>query len=275
VFLLLVFALALASVPLAGGRLTRLAGLRFRGAPLIAGALALQVLIISVVPGWDSWLHDAVHLATYGLAAAFLWLNRRVPGLLLAGAGGALNFAAIAANGGVMPAREGALRTAGLEYGTGDFENSTVVEDANLAFLGDVFAIPEGWPLANVFSIGDVVLVAGVLAGLHVVGRSRLAPRARACVDIRTVEVVPASAAHALVRVEAGSAGDVVALVVEAGGGRRRIPPLPGRGHALGFGVPAALLERAPRLVLELRCGRTVALPRLAPRRPVRTSTGG
>jgi hypothetical protein len=175
VFLLVVFALALATVPLAGGRLTRLAALEFRGTPLVLGALGLQILIISVVPHWDSWLHDAVHLGTYGLAAAFLWLNRRVPGLLIAGAGGALNFAAIAANGGVMPAREGALRTAGLEYGTGDFENSTVVADASLAFLGDVFAIPAGWPLANVFSVGDVVLVAGVLLGLHAICGSRAA----------------------------------------------------------------------------------------------------
>jgi hypothetical protein len=30
-----------------------------------------------------------------------------------------------------------------------------------LWFLGDVFAIPAGWPLANVFSVGDVLILLG------------------------------------------------------------------------------------------------------------------
>ena len=49
--------------------------------------------------------------------------------------------------------------------------NSGVLAAPRLAFLGDVFAIPAGWPLANVFSIGDV-LARGVLAdtGLGLLG---------------------------------------------------------------------------------------------------------
>ena len=56
--------------------------------------------------------------------------------------GGLLNFIAIAANGGVMPARAGALRAAGLDANSGDFANSDVVHNAHVRFLGDVFAIP-------------------------------------------------------------------------------------------------------------------------------------
>jgi hypothetical protein len=76
-------------------------------------------------------------------------------------AGGLLNLIAIAANGGVMPASESAMRRAGLLSGT-DFTNSGVVEHARVAWLGDVFSIPASWPLSNVFSVGDVVVVLGI-----------------------------------------------------------------------------------------------------------------
>jgi hypothetical protein len=40
--------------------------------------------------------------------------------------------------------------------------NSGVVEHPKLAFLGDVFAVPAQFPLANVFSVGDVLIILGV-----------------------------------------------------------------------------------------------------------------
>jgi hypothetical protein len=76
-----------------------------------------------------------------------------------------------------MPASSGALRSAGLEVTSGEFTNSDVVENANVAFLGDVFAIPDGWPGSNVFSIGDIVIVVGALLVLHAATGSRLAGR--------------------------------------------------------------------------------------------------
>ena len=48
-----------------------------------------------------------------------------------------------------------------------------------LGFLGDVFAIPAGFPLANVFSIGDVLIVLGVGWGAHRICGSRLVPALR------------------------------------------------------------------------------------------------
>jgi hypothetical protein len=88
--------------------------------------------------------------------------------------GGLLNFIAIAANGGVMPASRGALQSAGLDVRSGSFANSDVVEGANVAFLGDVFAIPAGWPGANVFSLGDAVMLLGAFLVLHAATGSRL-----------------------------------------------------------------------------------------------------
>src|SRR3954447_21105036 len=105
--------LAALSVPLAGGRLGALAELRFRSPWLLAAGLGLQIVIISVVPGGSPAWHHVAHIASYGFAAAFVVANRRIPFLWLVGCGGLLNFVAIGANGGVMPASASALRTAG------------------------------------------------------------------------------------------------------------------------------------------------------------------
>jgi hypothetical protein len=95
------------------------------------------------------------------VAAVFAFVNRSTPGIPLITLGGALNLAAIAANDGVMPASAGALKRAGIEQGTA-FSNSDFVPDAHLAWLGDVFAIPAAWPLSNVFSVGDIIVVVGI-----------------------------------------------------------------------------------------------------------------
>ncbi|MGZ4275529.1 MAG: DUF5317 family protein [Solirubrobacteraceae bacterium] len=166
--------LCLLSVPIFDGRLAHLGDLRFRATGLAVGALAAQVLIISVLPQGNGLLHHAVHLATYGLLAAFLWVNRWVPYLWLAAIGGALNLAAIAANGGLMPADPGALATAGVEQKAGVFANSTAVAHPHLSALGDVFAVPASWPVSNVFSVGDVVIVVAAALALHTLADSRL-----------------------------------------------------------------------------------------------------
>lgn len=167
VALVLAFLLALVSVPLAGGRLSRLAELRVRGGALVAAALVVQVLVISVVPGVPGWAARAAHLGSYALAVGFLVANRRVPGLWVVGVGTAANAVAIAANGGVMPASASALRAAGSVPVGERFANSTPVAGARLAWLGDVFATPTWFPLHNVFSVGDVLIVAGVLVTVH------------------------------------------------------------------------------------------------------------
>jgi hypothetical protein len=136
--------------------------------PALAAALLCQVAILEVVP------HDLVarpvlvvaHLMSYAAAGAFLVANRAIPGLWILGAGGLANLTAIAANGGVMPATPAALRSAGLSA-TGAFSNSAAVEGARLAWLGDVFAIPAALPLANVFSVGDIVVVIGATVMLN------------------------------------------------------------------------------------------------------------
>jgi hypothetical protein len=193
-FLILVILAGVAAVPLAGGRLTALAGLRFRRVWTLPAALAVQVVIISIIPDHLQVLHPALHVATYGLTAWFLIANRRVRGMWVIGVGGILNVVAITANGGVMPASAAALHTAGLHLDTGAaFANSAVVTGAHLAFLGDVFAVPASWPLANVYSVGDAVIVLGALYGIH-----------RACASVLVAPIAARSAGrnarHAVAR---------------------------------------------------------------------------
>jgi hypothetical protein len=168
--------LAVATVPLAGGRLPALLGLCFRATWVLWLALALQVAALTW-PGRATGLHVAAHLSSYGLAGVFVWANHRVPGVAVLGLGGLLNALPIAANGGVMPARPGALAAAGVAPATDRFANSAAIEGARLPLLGDVFALPSSWPLATVFSAGDVVLLAGALVLLHRTCGSRLARR--------------------------------------------------------------------------------------------------
>jgi hypothetical protein len=153
--------LALAS-PLLAGRWSRSLLLhRWRSPWTIWVALALQVVLVQVeLPGA---LAPVVHVATYVVALWFLWTNRRAPGVLLVGSGAALNGTTIALNGGVLPARPAAVDAAGLDSDVA-FSNSTVVPDAVLPWLGDVFAWPAPLPLANTFSVGDVLIVLGVVA---------------------------------------------------------------------------------------------------------------
>ena len=165
---------SIVSVPLLGGRLGALADLRLRLVPLVVGALAVQIVVVNVLPGGSHTLHAVVLVVTYLVIAVALIANRHIPGVKLIAAGGLANFLAIIANGGVMPASASALRTAGLAADPAGYTNSGLVEHPHLAFLGDVFALPASWPAANVFSIGDLLLATGAFVLLHAVCGSRL-----------------------------------------------------------------------------------------------------
>lgn len=166
--------LAVATVPLAGGRLSRLASLDLRRSGLVVSAFALQVLAVSVFPGLPAWAVRSLHVASYVALGVFLVVNRRVPGLWLVAVGAGANALAIIANGGVMPASAAALRAADRLPAPGRFANSVPVDDARLAFLGDVFALPRWMPLHNVFSVGDVLIAFGAALVVHRACGSRL-----------------------------------------------------------------------------------------------------
>ena len=55
-----------------------------------------------------------------------------------------------------------ALPISGLSP-TDGFSNSAVLEDPALAPLTDIFALPSWVPFHNVFSVGDVLIAAGIV----------------------------------------------------------------------------------------------------------------
>ena len=153
-------------VAVLGGDFRKLGSVELRGKPAILGALALQVLVVTIAPtAFSESVAKGIHLASYALAIVFLYANRHLPNLWIAALGGACNFAAIAANGGTMPASRTALAAAGI-HEHGGFDNSATVAHARLAFLGDIFSMPRWFPLSNVFSIGDLLLLLGAAAML-------------------------------------------------------------------------------------------------------------
>jgi hypothetical protein len=157
---------AILTVPLTGRSLAPLANLALRRVWLVWLSIGLQ-LLITLIAGFPNWLGQPLHLFTFGLSAAFLWSNRHLPGALAVALGAGMNFAAIAANSGTMPASPWAWRVSGLPTVSGEFENSHVASNARLWWFGDVFAIPKGWPFANVFSVGDVIIVIAIAYFAH------------------------------------------------------------------------------------------------------------
>lgn len=147
---------------LLGGNPRRLATIRVRWVWLVVGALVGQIVIIELLSdSGPAWVLERSHVVTYLAAGVFVLLNLRLPGLAVIGLGAALNGVTIAVNGGTLPARAGALRSAGIDPAAEGFVNSGTVADPHLWFLGDVFAVPASLPLSNVFSVGDILIIAG------------------------------------------------------------------------------------------------------------------
>ena len=132
---------------------------RWKLPALVWAALLLQIVVVEVA--LPRGFAPVLHVLTYAAALAFLWLNRRVRGALIVGAGAASNGVTIALNGGTLPASRGAAEAAGFDPDLA-FANSAVLENPVLPWLGDVFAWPAPLPLANTFSVGDVLIVVGV-----------------------------------------------------------------------------------------------------------------
>jgi len=159
---LLPIALALPVALLLGGRLGRVAELRLRGLWLFFLAFGIQVVAFpfAFLP-WTTGESTAkvLWLVSYGCLLAAAVANRRILGARVVALGMALNLAAILSNGGRMPATPEAMEAAGLDFAVK--HNSVASADPALPWLVDRFAAPDWVPLANVFSVGDLVIALG------------------------------------------------------------------------------------------------------------------
>jgi Family of unknown function (DUF5317) len=160
---------------LAGGRLERLGSLRLRWVPLALIGLAIQVVLFSEPFGpWPAGFVPAVYQASTAMVLIAVLRNLAVPGVTIIAVGAACNLAAIVANGGWMPADPAALDSVGgLPPGA---SNSIVVSQPALLPLTDLFALPSWLPLANVFSVGDVLIGVGVATTIALAMRTVARP---------------------------------------------------------------------------------------------------
>lgn len=157
--------------------------LRFPGIVFLA---FLPQWLVFYQPGLIADLPDflakVVLVGSQAMLLLFAWFNRRLVGLQIMGLGLALNLLVITANGGWMPISPMTVETiypqapaeswqVGQRLGSGK-DIVLYPQDMRLGFLSDCFVLPKwtGIPLA--FSLGDVVLAAGVSWLLWSLGNS-------------------------------------------------------------------------------------------------------
>lgn len=152
------------------GSLKNLGTIRFKYSFLVLLSIGLQILIFN--PYWDNHVGSgALTTNLYALALlliyAFLLFNMKLPGMILIALGTLSNGIAIFANQGHMPASLSAYSQAFPErvnelVDQQVYYNSVIInEQTRLPYLCDIFWVPHWFPLANVFSIGDVLLCIG------------------------------------------------------------------------------------------------------------------
>lgn len=164
-----------------GGKLAALGMTHIRLWPVALIGLFAQLLLFSsplaaVVGPWGPSLYV---VSTVAVLMALV-VNLRQPGFWLIICGALANFAVIVANGGLMPAAPDAWAALNgvAAVPTTAFSNSFLAGPHTvLAFLGDNFVLPRPVPLANVFSIGDMLIGAGGAMFVYQAMHGRVLPR--------------------------------------------------------------------------------------------------
>jgi MFS family permease len=165
---------------LLGANLNRLRLVRLRANWVVFAALGIQILLFTSASRavHVSLSESTAHTATYVALLTFVAANIRQPGFALAATGCVLNAVVIAANGGRMPVSLASWTATGKAASEltahGSYNNVVLATHAHLSWLGDVFALPRAFPLANSFSVGDLLLVVGVITFVF---RASLPPR--------------------------------------------------------------------------------------------------
>ncbi|HEY3073083.1 MAG TPA: EAL domain-containing protein [Candidatus Limnocylindrales bacterium] len=193
-FILYALAAGLMVGRLAGGRFDRIAAIRLRWAPLaVAGFAAQLALFSSLGTSLPSGIGPVLYVASTGAVLAVVVRNAKLAGFRLIALGAASNLAAIVANGGYMPTTEAALQAVGRGMSEG-YSNSVTAPAPALDLLVDRFAMPHWLPLANVFSVGDVLIGAGIAVAIAFAMRGPQADlRAQAASLVRRLAAVPRS----------------------------------------------------------------------------------
>jgi hypothetical protein len=157
------------------GAVARIRSLPLRAVWLAPLALALQIPLLRTpfCPAQELVGPQILFLLSHLFLVAFVWLNRRLPGVWLIGLGVACNLVVIVANNGLMPiAPETVIRInpgasleqciVGYHYG---YSKDVIlpVEQTRLWLLSDALVLPAPFPWPTAFSLGDLLLAAGIV----------------------------------------------------------------------------------------------------------------
>ena len=166
---IVIVAAVIAVALLRGGTLRNFAALPLRWAPLAILAFALQpltFLVLAEIP-WLARATVPLYLLSMALLCAWVARNWRIPGMPLIAAGLLMNLLALAANGGHMPVDPAAARVAGLYDDLAGLDaaaskHALADGQVRLWLLTDIVGLPKALPFAPVWSLGDIVLTAGI-----------------------------------------------------------------------------------------------------------------
>ena len=145
---------------LRGGRLRRLTEVRLAGLPVIGVAVAAQaaLALLSVVDGPVETVGRGLLAASLAAVLAFVWINRRLPGMWLVAIGFLLNAAVILPNG-AMPVSPEAIAALGGDGAIDEGKHRLLTDGDVLPWLADVIPVPG---LRIIVSVGDILLALGV-----------------------------------------------------------------------------------------------------------------
>ena len=153
----------------------RVARIPLHSAWLALVAVALQIPLLRAPPGptQDLGVQRALYLASFLLLLAFVWRNRRIPGILIVGIGVICNLLVILLNGGFMPITPETLVEinpgstveqwpVGTHYG---YSKDVIELQHATRFwaLSDTLVVPPPLPRPTAFSVGDLVIAAGIV----------------------------------------------------------------------------------------------------------------
>jgi Family of unknown function (DUF5317) len=172
-----------------GGRLSRFEGVGVRWWALALGGLAVQFIPLPEgAGGTDLAVRTVVLAASYVALIGFAAVNARLPGIPVILVGLVLNAIVITTNGG-MPVSAAALRSSDQAdvladlQGSGADKHHLETDGDVVTFLGDVIAIPS--PIAQVVSIGDVLVYLGLIWFVVAAMRGRIQPASAPPADYR------------------------------------------------------------------------------------------
>ena len=147
--------------------------LKFMGLILVA---FLPQLIVAYLPVTHyilpDWLAATILSASLIFFLAFVWSNRKLPGMPLLIIGLSLNLLVIVTNRGWMPISPqtanqlttdgNVLQNQSLGTRFGQKDILLLPQETNLEFLADRFLLPDWFPYKVAFSLGDILIAVGI-----------------------------------------------------------------------------------------------------------------